>query len=98
MSKPKAADRPTAGEWRYIREDLWNGNPRIVTNLPGMTCNILIANVGGQREAHHNGALMAASKQLLTACRMLARATTPDAVERARRAAVAAIEKAKAAS
>lgn len=63
--KIRDADRPTQGDWWYEHEPGWSGNPRVLTRVPGCgDSNILIANLGQQREARHNGHLIAASKEL----------------------------------
>lgn len=56
---------PTEGEWRYEYRGPWNQN--IVTSLPGMAHNVLVASLGTQREVDANGYLMAAAKKLKAA-------------------------------
>jgi hypothetical protein len=56
---------PTDGEWRYEYRGPWQQH--IVTNLPGMGHNILIADLGTQKEVDANGYLLAAAKKLKAA-------------------------------
>jgi len=63
--KLRGADRPTQGEWWYEHDSGLFGNPRVLTRVPGCgDSNILIANLGQQRETRHNGHLIAAAKEL----------------------------------
>ena len=72
----RAQDRPTEGQWWYVDEPIWNGNPRVMTHVPGCQNDVLIANLGGQRETQQNGRLMAASKELRRALIRLLKVTT----------------------
>lgn len=74
--KLRAADRPTQGEWWYEHDPGFSGNPRVLTRVPGCgDSNILIANLGQQRETRHNGYLIAASKELRRALIRLLKVT-----------------------
>ena len=76
--KLRSADRPTQGEWWYEHEE-WQSSaqPRVLTRVPGCgdSNNILIANLGQQRETRHNGHLIAASKELRRALIRLLKVT-----------------------